>query len=54
VESDKIRRVPVKLGLKSGGDVEVLEGLDENQTVVLARADSLKDGQQVEVIQSDN
>ncbi len=53
VESDKIQRIPVKLGLKSGSDVEVLEGLTADQTVVLARADSLKDGQPVEVIASD-
>jgi RND family efflux transporter MFP subunit len=50
VESGKIQRASVKLGIKSGSDVEVLEGLDADQTVVLARADSLKDGQPVEVI----
>jgi RND family efflux transporter MFP subunit len=53
VDSDKIQRVPVKLGLKVGNEVEVLEGLGEHQTVVLARADALKDGQTVEVIPSD-
>ena len=50
VNAGKIRRTPVKLGLRSGSDVEILEGLNENENVVLARADSLQDGQPVEVI----
>lgn len=53
VESGKILRVPVKLGLKVGNEVEILEGLEADQTVVLARAEALKDGQPVEVIPSD-
>jgi RND family efflux transporter MFP subunit len=53
VESNEIRRVPVTLGLRVGSDVEILEGVNADQTVVLARADALKDGQPVEVIQSD-
>jgi HlyD family secretion protein len=53
VESGKIHRKPLKLGLRSGSDVEVLEGLSENETVVIARADSLQDGQSVEVIQTE-
>ncbi len=52
VESGTVRRVPVKLGLQSGEDVEILEGLAENQAVVLARANSLTDGQPVEVLQA--
>jgi HlyD family secretion protein len=50
VESGKINRKKIELGLRAGADVEVRSGLDANQLVVLARADSLKQGQPVEII----
>jgi RND family efflux transporter MFP subunit len=50
VRNGKIARRPVTLGLRSGSDIEVLEGLDEQATVVLIRGESLSDGQSVEVI----
>jgi HlyD family secretion protein len=50
VESGKIDRKKIELGLRSGADVEVRSGLDANQLIVLARADSLIQGQAVEVI----
>jgi HlyD family secretion protein len=50
VKSGKIDRTPVELGLRSGGDVEIRSGLDADQVVVLARADSLQQGQSIEVI----
>jgi len=50
VESGKIERRPIELGLRSGSEVEILTGIDADQVVVLARADSLKQGQSVEVI----
>jgi RND family efflux transporter MFP subunit len=43
-------RRPVKLGLRAGPDVEILEGVDEHASVVQIRAESLADGQRVEVI----
>jgi RND family efflux transporter MFP subunit len=51
VESGKIARTPVRVGLRAGDDVEVLSGLDESQTVVLARGEGLKEGQAVEVLE---
>lgn len=53
VESGRIARKAVTLGLRSGDEVEVLSGLSDNDTVVLARADSLEPGQPVEVIKPD-
>jgi RND family efflux transporter MFP subunit len=49
VHSGRIARTPVELGLRSGDEIEVVSGLDERQSVVLTRADTLVDGQQVEV-----
>src|SRR6185295_15522356 len=50
VEDGKIDRKKIELGLRSGGDVEVLSGVGPDQLVVLARADSLIQGQSVQVI----
>lgn len=54
VESNKIVHKAVTLGLRSGERVEVLSGLDGSETVVLVRADSLADGQAVEVIRPES
>jgi RND family efflux transporter MFP subunit len=51
VVSGKIERRSIELGLRCGEEVEVVSGLDGSQTVVLARAESLQQGQQVEVIE---
>jgi multidrug efflux pump subunit AcrA (membrane-fusion protein) len=50
VDSGKLARTPLTLGLRSGDDVEVTAGLAGDETVVLARAESLQDGQPVEVV----
>jgi HlyD family secretion protein len=50
IDSGKIDRKKIELGLRSGADVEIRAGLDADQLVVLARADSLVQGQPVEVI----
>jgi RND family efflux transporter MFP subunit len=50
VVSGKIDRRKVEVGLRSGADVEIRSGLDADETVVLARADSLVQGQSVEVM----
>lgn len=52
VESGVIKRKEIELGLRSGNEVEVLSGIDLNDTIVLTRADSLQEGQQVELIQA--
>jgi len=54
VESGKIERKSIEIGLRSGSEVEILSGIDADQVVVLARADSLKEGQSVEVIPTAN
>jgi HlyD family secretion protein len=51
VVGGKVERRPVKLGLRSGADVEIIEGLAEQDMVVLTRADALQEGQAVEVVQ---
>ena len=51
ITNGKVNRVPVKLGLRVGEDVEVSSGLDDSQTVVLARAATLQTGQPIEIIE---
>jgi membrane fusion protein (multidrug efflux system) len=50
VENGKVRRVPVKLGERRIGEVEVLEGLSAGQEVVTAGQQRLRDGAAVEVL----
>ena len=50
VVSGKIERRPLKLGLRSGGEVEIVSGLDGTEAVVLFRSAALQVGQIVEVI----
>jgi RND family efflux transporter MFP subunit len=50
VDSGKIDRRAVQLGLRSGSDVEVVSGLDADHVVVLMQADALQQGQRVDVI----
>jgi HlyD family secretion protein len=50
IDSGKIDRKKIELGIRSGPEVEVRSGLDADTLVVLARADSLVQGQTVEVI----
>jgi HlyD family secretion protein len=49
VDESKIARRAIKLGIRSGGDVEVLEGLSGDETVVLVHSASFKPGQTVAV-----
>jgi len=49
VDSGKIVRRPVELGLRSDGEVEILSGLDTNQLVVMAKPETLREGQEVQV-----
>jgi HlyD family secretion protein len=45
----KATKTPIQVGIKVGDDFEVVSGLSDDQTVILNKASSLKDGQLVEV-----
>jgi RND family efflux transporter MFP subunit len=49
VESGKIVRDKVELGLRSGLEIEILEGISDDSEVVVTGADSLQPGQEVEI-----
>jgi RND family efflux transporter MFP subunit len=49
VRDGKVERRPVELGLRSGGFVEVLSGLDENTLIVIKQPELFRDGQAVRV-----
>lgn len=49
VSSGKIERRKIELGLRSGGEVEVREGIRPNDTVVRVGVEALQPGQPVEV-----
>jgi RND family efflux transporter MFP subunit len=51
VKAGMIDRRKVELGLRSGGEVEVLSGIEANDTVVLTRAELLAPGQHVEILE---
>ncbi len=50
VSDGKIRHTPITLGLRVGDEVQVLSGLNGNESVVLARAGGLTMNQPVEVL----
>ncbi|MEX0729038.1 MAG: efflux RND transporter periplasmic adaptor subunit [Planctomycetaceae bacterium] len=50
VESGKIERKPIVLGLRSGNEVEVVAGLTGDESIVLSPSDALQQGKPVEVI----
>ena len=49
VDGGKVMRRPVELGLRSGSEIEIVSGVDENQMIVLKQPDTLKPGQSVRV-----
>jgi multidrug efflux pump subunit AcrA (membrane-fusion protein) len=49
VENDAAKRCAVQLGIRSGSDVEVISGLDEQQSVVLLHPETLADGQPIAI-----
>lgn len=51
VVDGKVERRTIELGLRVGDEVEVTQGLQETDSVVLLRASSLQEGQAVEVIE---
>ena len=53
VESGKIARRKIDLGMRSGNEVAVNAGLTGAETVVMARADSYTAGQPVEVLKAE-
>ncbi len=50
VRDGRAVRTPVALGLRSGGEYEVRGGLKGDELVVLAHAESLRDGEPVQVL----
>jgi RND family efflux transporter MFP subunit len=51
---NKVHLKPVTIGQDYGTDVEVLGGLDLNDSIVLNPSDSLEEGQSVAVSKADN
>ncbi|MDZ4821232.1 MAG: efflux RND transporter periplasmic adaptor subunit [Planctomycetota bacterium] len=49
IQSGKIRRIPVRLGLRAGTEVEILSGLGPDDLVVLKQPGTLREGQAVQV-----
>ena len=52
IDQGKARKVPVKIGFSDGALVEVLDGIGENQPVILTGKLALTDGQPVQVAES--
>jgi multidrug efflux pump subunit AcrA (membrane-fusion protein) len=52
IESDRIVHQPIKLGLRAGSDIEVVDGINQDSLIVLARPQGLAQGQRVQEIQS--
>ena len=50
VEAGKSQRRPVEIGLARGGEVEIVEGLNEGDSVIIAGQHSLKVGDSVSVV----
>ncbi|RYY23065.1 MAG: efflux RND transporter periplasmic adaptor subunit [Sphingomonadales bacterium] len=47
IDGEKVKRIPVRIGLRQGGKVEILEGLQANQRVVTEGVVKVADGQSV-------
>jgi RND family efflux transporter MFP subunit len=52
IESERIVHQPIKLGLRAGSEIEVIDGINPDALIVLARPQGLAQGQQVQVIES--
>ncbi|MEX0730140.1 MAG: efflux RND transporter periplasmic adaptor subunit [Aquisalimonadaceae bacterium] len=52
VSEDRARRVELVVGQRRGGEVEILEGIDSGQKVVVAGLQRLRDGATVRVLDS--
>jgi RND family efflux transporter MFP subunit len=52
IRNGKAIRTPIKLGLRVGGEWEIAEGLSGDETVALAKAETLQDGQKVEAVKA--
>jgi len=50
VEDGKIVRRPVELGLRSGSEIEIVSGIDENLLIVQKQPETLKPGQAVAIM----
>jgi len=52
VKDSTIVRRPVELGLRSGSEIEIVSGIDENQLIVFKQPETLKPGQAVGITPS--
>jgi len=52
VRGDKATRLPVSVGFDDGISVEILEGLDENEDVIVAGKEAIADGQEVKATEA--
>ena len=50
LKGDRVKKVPVKIGIKTSEGYQVIEGLKFNDTVVVFGANTLKDGMKVRVV----
>lgn len=49
-DGGRVQRLPLRLGLEAGGDVEVLDGLSGDEQVIVTNANSFHEGQVVEIV----
>jgi RND family efflux transporter MFP subunit len=52
IESERIVHQPIKVGLRAGSEIEVVDGINQDSLIVLARPQGLAQGQQAQVIES--
>ncbi|MFM8537312.1 MAG: efflux RND transporter periplasmic adaptor subunit [Planctomycetaceae bacterium] len=50
VRDGTVQRRPIEVGMRSGGSVEVLSGLDEDAPIVIKQPELLRDGQDVRTV----
>ncbi|MEO0306205.1 MAG: efflux RND transporter periplasmic adaptor subunit [candidate division WOR-3 bacterium] len=53
VENGVSKRVPVITGIESGGFVEIIDGINQNDLVVLKGAEILREGMKVKILNGD-
>lgn len=51
VEDGQARKVPVETGLEMDLEVQVTEGVNEGDAIVISGGDTLKDGEKVSVVE---
>jgi RND family efflux transporter MFP subunit len=52
IESGRVVHQPIKLGLRAGSDIEVVDGINQDSLIVMARPQALAQGQQAQAIEA--